>query len=705
MADQGPIEKSLPVRSRLDLDEYIFPGKDGPKVVPESDLRALTQGPLKCLVLEPENYEKSLSLWNCLFHTLEDALLPIPHQASVCNAICAFLEAALTAGDSRICRFARSEAIWLSVFGVYLERFEYSPPKPMKQILATLTNILATHPDQDTASSIRSYLTRSVAQTILLAEPLTRLKASVVSLHFLIRKDAFPVVDLIARLQDWLCFNFNSWTPVVGQHCANIGLNITTFAGRDRDRGSVSQGELNMITAQVFCLVLLLHLQNPNVVTSSGALLAQICFKLKKESEYGRFQYSASDNTSFWAAPLKYLALRNLDNLDSTISLAFHLLFKGRPTEFQSFLAVLPLHDLLSENFGDTCTAEFDLLIAVLETGKELGLVHEDKAPNSLLTHKPLVLESQRLSPLLIHSNAKIRIPVLSLLISAPSTTKPFSHDALLVFKKMLPFIHAEADAHVRSELVSLIRKLTVRLRGGSSPRQSATGATTTDQTSHYLDAKEFVSWYIDFLESELRPSASYQTHVLALKALATVIQSGLDPRIDPVNLSKIGNDQKSWPFSRDIFTPSLFRALGDLLINPYEEIRMTSLTILGLFPITFINPQTLSESTTNKNDATIPHPYRQLLEALSRVEEMAGRTSRADHADGLARIYHLLFDLAANGRSCDNKASSYHYKYDIVDLLLTKLEKVISLSDIVALRNTPIHGHLSALRFVHLLE
>ncbi|OAL72619.1 hypothetical protein A7D00_3621 [Trichophyton violaceum] len=696
MADCGPKEEILPVRSRLDLDEYISTAKEAPKIIPESDLRTLTQGPLKRLLLEPGNYEKSLSLWRCLFHTLQDTTLPIPHQASVCNAICAFLEAAITAKGLEVCKFARSEKTWLAVFEVYLDRFEYSPPKPMKQILATLTNILATHSNPDTAGSIRSYLIDSVVKTILLAEPLTRLKASVVSLHFLIRKEAFPAVDLVAHLQRWLQANVNSWTPAIGEHATNIGLDVSTFTGR---APSASVEEQGTITAQLLCLVLLLHLQNANVVTSSGALLSQLCFKLKKESENGRFQYSTPGHGApFWAAPLKYLSLRNLDNLDATISLAFHLLFRGQPAEFSSFLDVLPLKDLLSENYGETGTAEFALLIAVLETGKELGLVHEDKAPNSLSPDKLLVLESQKLRLLLIHSNAKIRVRVLSLLISAPSTTKPFSSDALLILKEMLPFIHAEADAHVRSELVSLIRKFTVRLRGGSSTCSLAPGENATEQGSAHLDAQSFVSWYIDFLQSELRPNASYQTHILALKALATIIQSGLDPRIDPAKLSKIGSDQRNWPFSRDIFTLSLFRALGDLLTNPYEEIRMTSLTLLGLFPASFLRPQNIADTDSGR---TRRHPYSQLLDSLARAEEMAGQTSRADHADGVARIYHFLFDLADTGRCSGQKIIVYDYKYDIVDSILTKLEKVTSLSDITTLRNTPIHGHLSALRYI----
>ncbi|EFQ99539.1 hypothetical protein MGYG_02552 [Nannizzia gypsea CBS 118893] len=699
MADRGVEEKELPVRSKLDLDEYILLAKDISKIIPEADLRTLTQGPLKRLLLETGSYEKSLSLWRCLFRTLEDTTLPIPHQASVCNAICAFLEAALTAEGSEVCQFAQSEVTWLAVFEIYLDRFEYSPPKPMKQLLATLTNILATRCDPDTAGSIRSYLIESVVKTILLAEPLARLKASVVSLHFLIRKDAFPVVDLIAHLQKWLQDNVNSWTPVIGEHANNIGLDISTFTSGGH---SASAAEQSMITAQLFCLVLLLHLQNANVVTSSGALLSQLCFKLKKESEDGRFQYSASENGApFWAAPLKYLSLRNLDNLDATISLAFHLLFRGRPAEFSSFLHVLPLEDLISENYSNTGTAEFALLIAVLETGKELGLVHEDQPPNLSSSDKHLVLESQKLRLLLIHSNAKIRVRVLSLFVSAPSTTKPFSSDALTILKEMFPFIHAEADAHVRSELVSLIRKLTVRLRGGSPPCHPASGANETEQSAPYLDAQSFVSWYIDFLQSELRPNASYQTHILALKALATIIQSGLDPRIDPTKLSKIGSDQRNWPFSRDIFTPSLFRALGDLLTNPYEEIRMTSLIILGLFPISLIKPQATASTNSGINGGTARQPYNQLLNALTRAEEMAGQTSRADHADGVARIYHFLFDLAGTGRSLEKQIRLYDYKYDIVDSILTKLEKMASLSDVTALRNTPIHGHLSALRYI----
>jgi hypothetical protein len=91
-------------------------------------------------------------------------------------------------------------------------------------------------------------------------------------------------------------------------------------------------------------------------------------------------------------------------------------------------------------------------------------------------------------------------------------------------------------------------------------------------------------------------------------------------------------------------------------------------------------------------------------VNALSRAEDMASRTGRADHADTVARLYHILFDLAAVGASEDRQAAWYQHKHDIVGTLLIKLEGCISSSDKAfhtALRNTPLHGHLCALRSV----
>lgn len=267
-----------------------------------------------------------------------------------------------------------------------------------------------------------------------------------------------------------------------------------------------------------------------------------------------------------------------------------------------------------------------------------------------------------------------------------------------------LPFMHAETDSHTRSRLLGILRKLVIRLRGSSNAIQAATNERFNekkDQPSQKKcapgDPKSFLHWYIDFLESELQPTASYQRHILALKVSMLLLQSGVDSRVDPGYLTKIGQEQETWRFSIDAISHRLFRAVADLLIDPYDDVRETSMVILRLFPRSFLrNTPDPSEST----------PYSQLLAALSRAENLAGHTSRADHADTVGRLYRLLFDLAGADGS-QNGSSQEHHKWSasgIVDHLLQSLEQSISCSSeafYATLHNTPLQGHIAALRYV----
>src|SRR5262249_7872526 len=149
----------------------------------------------------------------------------------------------------------------------------------------------------------------------------------------------------------------------------------------------------------------------------------------------------------------------------------------------------------------------------------------------------------------------------------------------LRVLEDKLPYIHADSDPQSRGEILGLMRRLIIRLRGALSAinklrnvKHDMQGLPNriSDGCGEILDHKRFLRWYIDFLETELHPSASYQHHISALRALILVVQSGLDARIDPANLSPIGQDQISWTCSIEIFRPSLFRVLGDLLIDPF---------------------------------------------------------------------------------------------------------------------------------------
>lgn len=268
-----------------------------------------------------------------------------------------------------------------------------------------------------------------------------------------------------------------------------------------------------------------------------------------------------------------------------------------------------------------------------------------------------------------------------------------------MVLMQTLPFIHAETDARTRGQLLGHMRKLMVRIRGGSNVKNPADSNDMTNGKT--VDTEQFMGWYVRYLEAELYPCASYQTHILALRVLKIIIESGIDNRIDSQNIANLGLDQKVWPFQIGIFQPSLLRVLGDLLLDPYDEVRATSLSLIHLFPRKYL----VSQPNVSQQQATALHtPIIQFLNALSRVEDMAGRTGRADYADALARFYSLLFDLAEHGKSPESSAGGNQSKYNVVDSLLRKLENVTLSSSVpihIALRNTPVHGYLASLTFV----
>lgn len=305
--------------------------------------------------------------------------------------------------------------------------------------------------------------------------------------------------------------------------------------------------------------------------------------------------------------------------------------------------------------------------------------------PQSTPADYAVVLEISVFRDLLVHPDPPTRISALSLLVFDPSTTKFLPAPTLSLLKETLPFVHADNDPHSRGEFLSLLRKLLIRLRGGSTLSQKAPSAEV--EKSHN-DSKSFLSWYIDFLEGELHPCASYQTHITALKVLILIIQSGVDARLDASHLSRIGQDQQNWQYSLDIFRPCLFRALGDLLSDAFDDVRASAFLLLRLFPVDFL--KAASNFLDTEQRASL---FSTFGRTLSRAEDMAARTGRADHADTVARLYHILFNLE----------SAPPKKYDIVDGLLAKLEQHVSSSDETlraALRSTPMHGHISSLRW-----
>ncbi|ODH48059.1 hypothetical protein GX48_05824 [Paracoccidioides brasiliensis] len=688
------------------------------EIIPGNVLNRVTRGPLRDFILQADHPLLMIPPWKCLFRTFSSDNLPSSHMVAICNAVSAFLDATTLSANKLIREFALSgsQPPWIAAFEVLLDRYERKP-KPMRQVLTSLIKIILGHRGEDSVIHlIRSRIVQLILPNIVSCEPRSRLKACLVSLEWLIRKEALPVLDFIQKMNTWMLDNPMAWISRLEGHCIKLGVPMSYFIDVEA-RKSIGENELLLYGTQIFTISLLLNSNNRDLALPAGTLFTLLCHTLDIASRDNSFLYiSPRTSCPFWQAPLRYIALQNIDDLDAVSDHFLYPLFKVMPSGFQSFIRTLPFYDLQAGS-SEASPDELIVLFAALQIAKELGLVQEDRSEIHVTSCEPYIMDSSRIGDFLIHPEPAIRISALSLLITAPSTRKPFSSVTLQVLAKNFPYMHTDSDPQYRGEVYSLIRKLIIRLCGGLSGSRKTAGSEdgshavndhTTEEdsqrTKHAIAAishVQFLQWYVDFLELELQPTMSYQRHISALKTLALVLQSGLDKRIDPVYLSRLGQDQTLWNCNIEIFRPSLFRVIGDLLINPYDDVRSSALILLNMFPRTHIQ-------TCPANDeecflgGKYSHSRRQLVKALQRAENVASRTSRADHADAVARLYHILFDLADFNKFLDTGKTWYEHKQGIVEALLTTLEKHLYSNDGLfqnAIRETSLHGYISALR------
>jgi len=253
---------------------------------------------------------------------------------------------------------------------------------------------------------------------------------------------------------------------------------------------------------------------------------------------------------------------------------------------------------------------------------------------------------------------------------------------------------------------MSLTRKFIIRLKGGVikdedalEVSQSVSGQQNAGPSRSEEETRKCLERYIDLLQKDLCVTASYARHISALKALNLLVVSGLDPRADvPPAKSEV---QTHWKSHFEVFSTSLLRLLVDLLLDPFEEVRHTALSIINLFPGDILFGA--SSNTANQQVAI----GMRLTDALSRAENTASKTSRADHADTVARLYHILFCAALSENSPHASSDWWSTKFSVVDMIITNLEERLSSPKGLfnsTMREVPLHGYISGLRYIILM-
>jgi len=294
--------------------------------------------------------------------------------------------------------------------------------------------------------------------------------------------------------------------------------------------------------------------------------------------------------------------------------------------------------------------------------------------------------------------------------MSSPSTTRPYSSTALALLRKHLATYFADSDAKFRNEVAGKVRDMFKRVRGAifvlkkSIPRAAARKqkeqpgqaqepqhilyrtnliSLPEAQLTHCLEYHEkFLFWYIDFLCSELTPTASYQRHSASLKAVTFILRME-------------GEKSKTWETPDDQtlffdqFGASWLRALSDLIMDPFDDIRSHAATVM----------KWIFSDSRYKNFHLMAQqgrmdPAEELAELLERSEDLARKTARADHSDGVARVSQLLYRFSGEEQQ----------RVALLSKLIGGLEERLAVAEKDlgrAVLDAPLHGDFASLCYM----
>lgn len=267
-------------------------------------------------------------------------------------------------------------------------------------------------------------------------------------------------------------------------------------------------------------------------------------------------------------------------------------------------------------------------------------------------------------------ANSEIQILTYGLLISSHSTNSVVAPEVLDCVASSMKYLHDNADAHERSEILSLTRRLLRRLeRTSTILRRQAYVTDANNEANIMLESyNSFIRSLYSFLKSELNTGISYPRHILSLTSLRYLFDSVTHPDV----------------FAGD---GQLVNALAGLILDPFEDVRGSAAALLQLL--------------IAKENSLVASGLSHAI--LQRTEMLALRTGRADHADALGRLSAL--------RSLCNTSSSVIVSCVGERALLQEishLEQLTSVQGGIKLKPgcpIPIHGLLRAVvyRLQHL--
>ncbi|CAO2651647.1 Nn.00g042170.m01.CDS01 [Neocucurbitaria sp. VM-36] len=668
--------------------------------VPDKVLRDLARNVTKALpnFAERESAKGVKELQDIILPVLETADLPdlaSGHRAAASNALCAIIEKCHATGIDYVHSAILDNSIWMRLLNIYLQRSDDAKGKSMRQMLLVLTAVVAK--DQGVrASELRKKATTTFLDIICQRQDRVKVKPALQGLaHFLLR-DAVSTVELTEMYN---------------------GLQQRSL-----------MEETDCASSQTVFKTFLAWIVHHDTALSAGHLVKNFLLQARRLPDSNQEVHSTA-LLPLWIEPVVQTLHDWPDRIQEFKTHVFPHCFLPNIEEYMRFLSylhfdthvhtegTLPGQLRTSDHLknGLNGPEEFRILLAAVETGKELTIIRDidhrtckDITVQDGAIHIPDVVFGGWMS----HPEPEVRLAGMFLSVYSASVTRPITGGVFKSLQRNLVHLHTETDANFRREVHGYTQKLFDRLRASTA---TLTKAKFKRSTSHpgrlpfpsecanhemlhrkysqqdlLTEALDFVVWYIRFLEWEMRSTASYQRRITALRSLTIVLRSGVDPGVPQSHLSKSAQGQLPWAHGLQIGNVKLIRVLLDLILDPFDDIRDSAISVLQLCLIA------LPEARKSAVLATIPR-------FLSRAETAMLRTGRADQADGVARAYGLIFSLASESRE-DFRDTRFSSKLRLFEHLKRQLDSTLDIAQnnlSEAVNGRPVHGIYAALRYI----
>ncbi len=721
-------------------DEQEHPGlinginEDG--ILSEDSLRQLSKSlaklvPKDCVDIEDSALDSVRSLHQDLLQTAGSTRLSPEHGSAALNSLCGFLERCGTSSAFQLRDLCSEASLWAQAFEIFLQKSESNKAKPVRRLLLTLTTLLSKCSTEKEVCTLTQYVVNVTARAIRKQERISSIKPAIQALeHFIQQRlvNAYEILSIATRQ-----------ARKIQALQASMASGLVVF-----DLPPAQWIDL----IDDFVFYVLDWVQYPDCAPAVGRFLPTL-FKSLHADKKKRPTRASSSQQPLWIYPVKQALRRRPGLLEVYENHILPGLLRLGAANTNAFLETLPVDEILHGNVGEHEVADIQLCLLIARIGagsnfeqtksEHAGKKREkgkEKSEGEDLEEKTEVtgvsapkqsvwIDSELVGiKLLEHAVPNVRIAALSLLVSSPTSTKSFSPEVFRRLRVCLPFFHVEVNPKTRNEFVAVMKRFCFRLRGATisllrcsrelGPKEhdieSGIEGTATDITNAASDLHEeldshlaFRRYYLLFLLDELRPTASYQSHITALKILRAVYDGELAGRS---SISKVKHN-----YFRALAETNRggmhLRPLSDLLLDPFDDVRQIAAEVLEIELELNLVPGFPSESGEIEDEPGVQRKDKLcrgangvIHSALSRAESKAANTGRADHADGVGRLYKLLY---SSSLVLDQPTSWYDCNFLIIEHLLSALEDEVK----VAARDLPLavgcaslHGHLIALRY-----